>query len=70
MDQMKNITVSLEEVKIGIRKMVKQKAPGPVGIRGFWFKKFQSRHSPMTGALLSLLKVEGFQSGSWKIGQC
>ena len=56
-EQMEDIAVSLEDVKAGIRKMANWKAPGPDGVRGFWFKKFQSLHSPMTGALQSLIRL-------------
>ena len=41
-EQQQEVTVQLDDVKAGIRRMANWKAPGPDGIRGFWFKKFLS----------------------------
>ena len=38
-------------MKAGIRKMANWKAPGPDGVRGFWFKRFPSLHASLTVAL-------------------
>ena len=46
-----DIVLSLEDVRMGIRKMSNWKAPGPDGVRGFWFKKFVSVHEAMRKAL-------------------
>ena len=54
-DQMADIVVTLDDVSAGIRKMANWKAPGPDGVRGFWFKKFRSLHSPISGALQKLV---------------
>ena len=37
--QMDDVVVTIELVKAGIRRMANWKAPGPDGVRGFWFKK-------------------------------
>ena len=53
--QMEDVVVTLEDVKAGIRKMANWKAPGPDGVRGFWFKRFQCLHSPIAEALQSVV---------------
>ena len=50
-EQQEEVTVQLDDVKAGIRRMANWKAPGPDGIRGFWFKKFLSLHEPITTSL-------------------
>ena len=50
------VEVALEDVVKGIRKMANWKAPGPDGVRGFWFKKFPSLHSTLTAALQKCLE--------------
>ena len=45
LEQMKDIEISVEDVKHGIRKMSNWKAPGPDGVHGFWFKKLTNLHS-------------------------
>ena len=37
--QQDEVVLQLVDVKEGIRKMANWKAPGPDGVRGFWFKK-------------------------------
>ena len=37
--KMENIKITTKDVKIGMRKMSKWKAPGPDGIVGFWFTR-------------------------------
>lgn len=39
-----------DDVKAGIRRMMKWKAPGLDGMRGFWFKIFQYLNSPLAAA--------------------
>ena len=51
-----DVTISLEDVKGGIRKMTNWKAPGPDWVRGFWFKKFPSLHENLTEALKDCLE--------------
>jgi len=34
-----DINITEQDVKIGIGRMSNWKAPGPDGVRGFWFKK-------------------------------
>ena len=55
--QMEDVVVTLDDVKAGIRKMANWKAPGPDGVRGFWFKKFQCLHSPIAKALQAVVDV-------------
>jgi len=49
------IKLTLEDVEAGIRKVANWKAPGPDGVRGFWFKRFRSLHAPLTKALQDCL---------------
>ena len=42
--QQENIVLELGDVKAGIGRMANWKAPGPDGVRGFWFKRFPSLH--------------------------
>ena len=42
--KMENRKISTKDVKIGIRKMAKWKAPGPDGIVGFWFTRMTNLH--------------------------
>ena len=61
--QMDDVVVSLVAVKAGIKRMANWKAPGPDGVRGFWFKKFLSLHGCLTDALQSCVsegKVPGW----------
>ena len=51
-----DIEIGEEDVKVGIRKMADWKAPGPDGVRGFWFKKFQTLHKALTSSLQECLK--------------
>ena len=51
-----NLVLRLDDVKAGIRKMANWKAPGPDGIRGFWFKKFPSLHTSIAASLQEVLK--------------
>ena len=37
-----DVVLSVDDVQMGIRKMANWKAPGPDGVRGFWFKKFDN----------------------------
>ena len=53
--QQEKVVLQVEDVKAGIRKMANWKAPGPDGVRGFWFKKFPSLHAPLTVALQACL---------------
>ena len=50
-EDMEDIVISAEDVLYVIRKMTNWKAPGPDGVRGFWFKKLTSLHGPLTHAL-------------------
>ena len=46
-----DVMISLEDVKAGVRRMANWKAPGPDGVRGFWFKKLPSLLPVLTVAL-------------------
>ena len=50
-ERQEEVTVSLENVKAGIRKMANWKAPGPDWVRGYWFKRFPSLHTSIAAAL-------------------
>lgn len=45
------VCISVEDVQFGIRKMANWKAPGPDGVRGFWFKRFRSLHGAIAKCL-------------------
>ncbi len=45
------VGIGLQEVKDGVRRMSSWKAPGPDGIRGFWFKQFPSVHQAIAEGL-------------------
>ena len=49
--QQDEVVLQLVDVKEGIRKMANWKAPGPDGVRGFWFKKFQCLHPSIVASL-------------------
>ena len=46
-----DVVISGDDVLAAIRRMKNWKAPGPDGVRGFWFKKLPSLHSALTEAL-------------------
>ena len=50
-----NIKISIEDVKLVIRKMSNWKAPGPDGVHGFWFKKLSNLHIKLTEFLQEAL---------------
>ena len=51
LEEMEDVTISTEDLKEGISRMANWKAPGPDGVRGFWFKKFVSVHPKLVKAL-------------------
>jgi hypothetical protein len=53
--QQERVVVDLKDVVAGVRKMSNWKAPGPDGVRGFWFKKFSSLHPTLTSCLQACL---------------
>ena len=52
-----NINITIEDATSCIRKMTNWKAPGPDGVRGFWFKKFHAAHEVITSALQACLQA-------------
>ena len=54
--QQDEVVLQLVDVKEGIRKMANWKAPGPDGVRGFWFKKFQCLHQSIVASLQECLE--------------
>ena len=46
-----DVMIGIEDVKAGVGRMANWKAPGPDGVRGFWFKKLPSLLPALTGAL-------------------
>ena len=50
-DQMKEVDIGISDVVTRIKKMANWKAPGPDGVRGFWFKQFSSVHGNLAEAL-------------------
>ena len=53
---MEKVKISMRDVKAGIRRMANWKAPGPDGVRGFWFKNLSSLHEVLTEALQECLQ--------------
>ena len=53
-----DVAISDDDVKAGLKRMSNWKAPGPDGVRGFWFKKFSSLH-PFLCKTLQQCVVEG-----------
>lgn len=51
-----DVTITVEVVKAVVRRMANWKAPGPDGVRGFWFKKLTSLHGVLTDALKECLQ--------------
>ena len=49
------VKIDIKDVEHGIRKMANWKAPGPDGVRGFWFKTFRSLHGVITESLQDCL---------------
>ena len=39
-----NVSICEDDIRVGLKRMSNWKAPGPDGVRGFWFKKFSSLH--------------------------
>jgi len=57
-EDMGDTTITAAEVKKAISRMANWKAPGPDGVRGFWFKRFTALHPFLTESLDFCL-VEG-----------
>lgn len=55
-DEQENVTITTSDVVSGIRKMANWKAPGPDGVRGFWFKRFVSLHGGIAMCLQECLE--------------
>ena len=47
-EKQEEVKIDIKDVEHGIRKMANWKAPGPDGVRGFWFKRFRSLHGVIT----------------------
>ena len=57
--KMDKMEIRVQDVVAGIRRMSNWKAPGPDGVRGFWFKKFPSLHQAMADGLQDCLDEGG-----------
>ena len=55
-ERQNDISITLEDVKFGIRRMASWKSPGPDGVQGFWFKKLTNLHGRMANELQSTLE--------------
>ena len=53
--QQEDVSVSAADVLAGVRRMPCWKAPGPEGVRGFWFKKFTNLHQSIARRLQECL---------------
>ena len=58
-EEQPEVVISYEDIVSGIRKMANWKAPGPDGIRGFWFKRFRSLHGAIASSLQGCLNSGG-----------
>ena len=47
-----DLTITVETLRVQVRKLANWKAPGPDGVQGYWFKNLTSIH-PLLGALLN-----------------
>ena len=59
------VVIGIEDVSKGIRRMANWKAPGPDGVRGFWFKRLPSLHSALRDALQEC--VDGGAVPAWMV---
>jgi len=55
-EKQEDVCITLQDVKTGIGRMSNWKAPGPDGVRGFWFKKFTAVLPMLVEALASCLR--------------
>jgi len=55
-EKQEDICITLQDVKAGIGRISNWKAPGPDGVRGFWFKKFTAVLPMLVEALASCLR--------------
>ena len=46
-EQQGDFTIDSEGLKVVLGKLANWKAPGPDGVRGFWYKRFSSLHAQM-----------------------
>ena len=60
-----DVVIGIEDVSKGIRRMANWKAPGPDGVRGFWFKRLPSLHSALRDALQEC--VDGGVVPAWMV---
>ena len=60
-----DVVIGIEDVRKGIRRMANWKAPGPDGVRGFWFKRLPSLHSALRDALQEC--VDGGVVPAWMV---
>ena len=50
-----DIIIDINAIKTGLKRMANKKAPGPDGVRGFWFKELISVHTLLVEALQSCI---------------
>ena len=50
-----DVSISDDDIRAGLKRMSNWKAPGPDGVRGFWFKKFSSLHPFLSKSLQQCL---------------
>ena len=53
--EQRDVRVTTEDVVAGLRRMLNWKAPGPDGVRGFWFKKFSCMHQVLAKSVRAFL---------------
>ena len=46
-----DVSICEDDIRVGLKRMSNWKAPGPDGVRGFWFKKFSSLHPSLCKSL-------------------
>ena len=54
-EKQEQVKIDIKDVELGIWKMANWRAPGPDGVRGFWFKRFRLLHGVITESLQDCL---------------
>jgi len=68
-EKQEDVCITLQDVKTGIGRMSNWKAPGPDGVRGFWFKKFTVVLPMLVEALATCLREgDTGMDGYWSNG--
>ena len=61
-EQQQNVTITTTAIKKQIKKLAKWKAPGPDGIRGYWYKYFDNLHERLAIQMQHILNTGDVES--------